>query len=145
MVIPSLDAFTSATLLTHKMDEQPYCKKAVMGYSTGQGRTKLTHYCTTKKLYGRNPHMTSDYQGVSAVGSQADPANQWFWNVVHQDMLYGTTAGFVNSVCEVEITFYVTFLNRVDPVASSEGAITTGESAVDTVGGIPSGISLGGL
>lgn len=90
------------------LEEMPYAKWTVMKMgSVGAGYAKLSHYMTTRKLFGEKKGAVEVETGF--WGAQgADPADVWYWGIVGYDQ-----GGSNNSViCNVSITYYAALTDR---------------------------------
>lgn len=99
--------------------ELKYCKKLLLpGYSVANptGPKVLSHYTSTKKMYGQTMTPMADFGGLTGgIGTGTNPAYCWAW------VLYGTVFGFNDSVgvaasmsftVDMEVTYYAKYYDK---------------------------------
>lgn len=110
-VFPSTAVYVSGSLTTRPPDEQPMAINKWMGSQFVNGspsRARVKAYMTTNKMYAQ-PGTKVDQDFTALVS--ANPAKQWYWNLVFQDAQGATTDRlFVTGY--VEITYYAIMKKR---------------------------------
>lgn len=86
--------------------EVPYGKWRVNTGYQAQGKTTLSTYMSSKKLFGKSIIMDDNY--ASFFGN--NPVNQWYWIMWAYDSLGGTVA----QTFTVRLTYYVRCEQRIN-------------------------------
>lgn len=110
-LLPSVLTTVSSTSST-QLRPQKYCKfRFVTNYQNSKSSTTIGHYFTTSKMYGRKSILSED---DFSAQYNANPVNEWFWNIVVQDPALTTT---VTGKIWVKVKYYMCFWNRVPEAA----------------------------
>lgn len=120
-VVPAstITAFTTSTYPI----EHPHAKMmrlvGVGAILTG----RLTHVITTKQLLGLMSNEIKDQDYSALVGAQ--PASEWYWQIVAQDLSVQNVACSVQVVIVYDVEFY----DRADVIPSVTAKITPEQAA----------------
>lgn len=85
--------------------EQPYSQRRLVGCQTGQNRSSIGSYMTTKRMFGRRMKLDEDF---SAVFPTANPANDWFFNIGVSAPVLISLSGMIT----IKIVFYAELYDR---------------------------------
>lgn len=86
----------------------PYTRSRMIAPTTAGYDSTLSHYMTTRKMFGLSKGQDKDADYQAAV--TANPAKVWYWHLLSDDILSGAVDQNVKVF--VTITYYVEFMNR---------------------------------
>lgn len=104
-VIPHPDYTSLAGIGWEELNEQPYAKSMV--FNQFKGKTKMSHYMSTRKIYGVTKGQYNQ-DGFESVGS--DPSKQWLWGVYWNSTNPSSTTATTTLI--FKLTYYVEFWGR---------------------------------
>lgn len=98
---------TTSAIGYRTIDAQPYSKSVVLasGYA---GRSFMSNYMSTKKVFGLSEALDDDFR--QPIGSLGDTTRDWYWSL-ELSALDLTTA--LNSALKVEIIYYLELTDRI--------------------------------
>lgn len=85
--------------------EQPYSKSVLHGSSNGNGRSHLTSFMSTKKMFGYTKINQDD---LFSAALNAVPTNQWYWILDYQTL---NGSNIADTYLNITVTYYVEFFN----------------------------------
>lgn len=94
---PSWSSFTEARL----------GKSTIIGPYTGQGIRRLSHYESTRKIWGDNNNLEETDYGAN-FGS--NPNKPWYWKIMAETL---DSSNMTTINANVVITYYVTLFDRI--------------------------------
>lgn len=109
-VMPVTEEPTAVSYGISSLNENPNAKTSALVPYIGKGTTFISHYMTTKKIFGEKLINEDSYEGLTGnftVGKS--PTNQWYWTVGGQTV----TGAEVKFHVTITITYYLELFDRI--------------------------------